>query len=391
MPAGWISLGATVVGGAMSMFGASQSNSQSRAAARAQYEQAKKLYEFDWDNTIRKYDYAQSQLDVAVQNDSNLRAYQTAQLDQQYNAEMASREYEYKNGVAAFNRSEDIFEQQIEVNAFSSNLAHEEASRFFGEQELSINFQKEGLSRDLFQALDTTSFVKAEIELNKHTALRGASTSRRKNELQYQTKLKESSFSAQKNMIEQLQNEGKAKSRGTGRSASKSIQSAMMMAGMQQAQIIENVADSTQQFKIASTAINDSMMSTINSSKIQSGKADNALYYKQQEHNQGLRELKASLDSARTQLGSDRLKINLDRQVADMRANADRMLEPTIGPEIPRPVELPPSVFIEPLRPIRPPPPVKNAPQTISAMTTFGNAISNLAGPISGISFGSSD
>ena len=371
-----LAAGSAVLG----IFGSNDSNRQAEKAASRQYEQAKKLYEFDWEQTVRKYDYAQTILGVKKQEDANLRAYKEAQLVQQYDTQNERREYEYKNRVDAFNRSEDIFEQQINVNAFSSNLAHEESNQFFLEQQISNEFQKEGLTRDLYQALDTTDFVKAELELNRHTSMRGAANKRREAEMQYQTSMKESSFSAQKNKIDQLQNEGKARSRGSGRSAGKNIQSAMMMAGMQQAQIVENIADTKQRFKIASTAINDSMMAELNSSVIQSGQADNILKYKQQEHNQGLRELKASMDSARTNLKSSRLKINLDRQVADMRANANRMLEPTIGPEIPKPPALPPTIFLEPLQPVKPPKPIKYAAQTQSAMTTFANAMGTLSG-----------
>ena len=375
-----LQVGLAVGSGILGIFGANQSNSQARAAAKAQYKQAKKLYEFDWEQTVRKYDYAQTILGVKKQEDANLRAYKEAQITQQYDSQNQRREYEYKNRVDAFNRSEDIFEQQIEVNAFSSMLAHDEANKFFEEQQIASNFSKEGLTRDLYEALDTSAFAKAEIELNKHTTIRGAANKRRDAEQQYQSKRKELAFKSQSTMIEQLQNEGKARSRGTGRSAGKNVQSAMMMAGMQQAQLVENIADSKQQFQIASTAINNSMMAELNSAVLKTGDIDTTLKFKQQEHNQGLRELKASMDSASHNRNSTRMKINLDKQVADMRANANRMLEPTIGPEIPKPPELPPTIFLEPLKPVKPPKPIKNAPQTQSAMTTFANAMGTLSG-----------
>jgi len=375
-----LQVGLAVGSGILGIFGANQSNSQARAASKAQYKQAKKLYEFDWEQTVRKYDYAQTILGVKKQEDANLRAYKEAQITQQYDSQNQRREYEYKNRVDAFNRSEDIFEQQIEVNAFSSMLAHDEANKFFEEQQIASNFSKEGLTRDLYEALDTSAFAKAEIELNKHTTIRGAANKRRDAEQQYQSKRKELAFKSQSTMIEQLQNEGKARSRGTGRSAGKNVQSAMMMAGMQQAQLVENIADSKQQFQIASTAINNSMMAELNSAVLKTGDIDTTLKFKQQEHNQGLRELKASMDSAIHNRNSTRMKINLDKQVADMRANSNRMLEPTIGPEIPKPPELPPTIFLEPLKPVKPPKPIKNAPQTQSAMTTFANAMGTLSG-----------
>lgn len=379
MPA-WIGLGVGVVSGTLGFLGAQDSNRQAKSAASAQYKQAKKIYEYDWDQTVRKYDYAQVQLGIEKENDVNLRAYKEAQLTQQYNAQNERREYEYKNRVDAFNRSEDIFQQQIGVNVVSSLMAQEEATRAFNEQQISNNFQKEGLARDLFSALDTTAFAKAEVQLNKQSSIQGAANKRREAEFQYQSQRKELGFKSQQNMIEQLKAEGSARSRGTGRSAAKNIQGAMMMAGMQQSQIVENIADSKQQFKIASTSINTSMMNDINTAELQTGQLDNSIMYKQQEYNQNLRELKASMDSARANLGATKMKINLDKQVADMRANANRMLEPSIGPEIPKPPALPPSIFLEPLKPIKPPKPVKNAAKTQSAMTSFANALGSLDG-----------
>ena len=339
----WIGLGVGVVTGTLGFLGAQDSNRQAKSAASAQYKQAKKIYEYDWDQTVRKYDYAQVQLGIEKENDVNLRAYKEAQLTQQYNAQNERREYEYKNRVDAFNRSEDIFQQQIGVNVVSSLMAQEEATRAFNEQQISNNFQKEGLARDLFSALDTTAFAKAEVQLNKQSSIQGAANKRREAEFQYQSQRKELGFKSQQNMIEQLKAEGSARARGTGRSAAKNIQGAMMMAGMQQAQIVENIADSKQQFKIASTSINTSMMNDINNAELQTGQLDNSIMYKQQEYNQNLRELKASMDSARANLGATKMKINLDKQVADMRANANRMLEPSLGPEIPKPPALPPS------------------------------------------------
>jgi len=367
------------------VMGANASRSDANDAAEKQYEQAKKLYEFDWDQTVRKYDYAQVQLGIEKEADANLRAYKEAQFTQQYNAQNERREYEYKNRVDAFNRSEDIFQQQIGVNVVSSLMAQEEATRAFNEQQISNNFQKEGLARDLFSALDTTAFAKAEVQLNKQSSIKGAANKRREAEFQYQSQRKELGFKSQQNMIEQLKAEGSARSRGTGRSAAKNIQGAMMMAGMQQAQIVENTADSKQQVKIASTSINTSMMNDINTAELQTGQLDNSIMYKQQEYNQNLRELKASMDSARANLGATKMKINLDKQVADMRANSNRMLEPSLGPEIPKPPALPPSIFLEPLKPMRPPKPIKGAANTQSAMTTFANAASGIGSTLSSV------
>lgn len=389
MAATWAAVGAisSVAGVGLGIFGANDSNKRARKAAEAQYKQAKKLYEFDWESSLRKYEYAKAAVELQRRQAENVRQYKTELAEQSWQHQNTLREYEYKNAVAAFNRSEEQFEEQIALNTLSSVIAQEEATRSFNEAQISMNFQKEGMTRDLYQALDTSAFQKADLNRERNYAIGTAANQRRRNELEYQVKSIDSAFAAQENAVKALLGEGQARARGTGRSAGKAVQSVLAAAGRSQAQIVQNMATAENQFRIQARSIDHTMVNAINVSDLQSAKIDNDIDYKRQEYNQGLRELQASMDSAKAAFKSNMMKINRDQQAADMQAHYNRLSEPSMGPEIPRPIEIPESVFLDPLKPIKPPKPVKSAPQTISAWTTAANAmagIGSIAGTVSG-------
>ena len=372
------SIGSSIFGA----FGASQSNSKANKAAEEQFEQAEELYEFDWESSLRKYEYAKAAVDLERQTSENIRTYKTELAKKAWEHQNQIREFDYVNKVKQFNRAEEQFEDQRAINTVSSILAQEESTRSFNEAQIANMFQKEDLARDLSKALNTSAFAKAEIQLQRNTAMSTASTKRRQNEFEYQTKSIDSAFKSQENTVAALMSSGAARNRGTGRSAGKAVQSVLALAGRQQAQIIQNMSSAEQQYKIQATSIDQAMVNTINNADLQIALQDNNIDYKRQEHNQRLRELKASMDSAKASFSSNMMKIDRDKQAADMQAHYKRMLEPSLGPEIPKPIELPRSIFLDPLKPVKPPEPRKYAPQTQSAWTTFANAAAGVGNAV---------
>ena len=145
------------------------------------------------------------------------------------------------------------------------------------------------------------------------------------------------------------------------------------------------MANADQMFKIQARSIDQQMINAINNADLGIAKQNNNEFFAQQQHNQSLRELQASMDSAQAAFSMNMMKINRDKQAADMQAHYNRMLEPSIGPEIPKPIELPKSIFLDPLKPVKGPEPMKTAPQTTSAFTTFAQAAAGIGDATSSI------
>ena len=382
-----ITTGLNVLGIGAGIAGNNASNSAAKKAAEDQFKQAEELYEFDWDQSLRKYNYAKTTVDVQRQSSSNIHAYKTKLAVDAWEQQNLIREYEYVNKVKQFNKSEEQFEDQMAMNYASAGIARNDANRAFTEAQMSINFDKEGLTRDLYEAMDTSAFVKAEIALKRNTAISDASSKRRQNEFEYQTKSAEQAFTAQENSVKALLGEGQARARGgSGRSKGRVIQSVLAAAGRNQAQVVQRMANAEQRFKIQATSIDQNMVSAINIADLQTAQQNSSIDFKRQAYNQNLRELNASLDSAQSSFNSNLLKIDRDKKAADMNAHYNRMLEPDIGPEIPKPIELPQSIFVDPLKPVKGPRPKKNAPQTTSAWTTFAQAAVGVGDAVKGYS-----
>lgn len=383
------SIVSSIFGIGASYAGASASNKAAEKAAKAQYEQAKELYEYDWESTLRKYEYAKAAIQLQRDQAQDVRDYKTQLAVQAWQHQNQIREYEYVNAVEAFNRSEEQFEDQRAINTVSSIIAQEEATRSFNEAKLSNSFQLESVNRELQQALNVSAFVKADIKRERNNAIETSSISRRKNELDFQMKSVDAAFKAQENTVQSLLSEGKARASGqAGRSSGKAIQSILAASGRQQAQIVQNMSNAEQQFALQARSIDHTMINAINHSDLQAAKEDNDIDFKRQEHNQNLRELQASIQSAKAAFSGNLMKIDRDKQVADMQAHYNRMVEPSLGPEIPKPLDLPQPLFLDPLPPVQGPAPVKYAPQTQSAWTTFANAargVSDVLGTVGSV------
>lgn len=90
--------------------------------------------------------------------------------------------------------------------------------------------------------------------------------------------------------------------------------------------------------------------------------------------------LAESLVSADKQYKVNLKKIQTDKYGADIAAEANRMLPPSMMPALPKPIPLPRSIFQMPQRPRKPPAPIRSSmPNTL---------ISDIGGVVSGISKG---
>lgn len=268
-------LGGIVMGGISAIGGASSQNA-ARAADQAridaQYKYDKRRYRFDWNQTQRDYRYRLGDVQNQRENqDANLR-YLEETARRNYAYDLAIRDFDYNNQVRQYNESERIY----------------------------------GLQRG-FNAL-------AEIEAY-------ASEDRR-----YQEILTGMAFDQQSMLVDLLESEGQVIARGTaGRSAAKSVATAMANYGRNQAILAE------------------------------------------------------SLLSAQRDTEAGRRQIKLDRYQADLNAESRRMLKPLQAPAPMAPLSMPRPVLLDPLKPKKPPKPIKgvNSVPGASAISVAGNFINS--------------
>lgn len=235
--------------------GASSRSSAKKAEQKRidnQYKYDQKNWKFNWDNLQREYKYRVKETGTARKNqERNLRYMEnTAVRDFQYN--LAIRDYDYKNQLRQYNESERIYGLQLGFNNQAAEMAMANEERRFNEIMNGMAFEQQDM------------------------------------------------------LVKMLEQEGEIQARGTsGRSAAKSIGSALAGYGRNQAILAE------------------------------------------------------SLLSAQRESSASRRQIGLDKYGADLNAQSRRMLKPLLAPAPMAPLKMPRATILNPLKPKKPPKPIK--------------------------------
>lgn len=139
--------------------GASADSAADRAAA-AQNKQNLQNWKYDWKQAQRNYDYNRRGLQISKKNDKALRKYEykTAKLDWEYG--MAIRDYEYRNAMRQYNKSEEIYKQQLGFNNMAAAVAFESEQRRHTDILIGQAFQQQDL---MVQTLQEQGEVQANV------------------------------------------------------------------------------------------------------------------------------------------------------------------------------------------------------------------------------------
>lgn len=267
-----VSAGFTIAGMGMSLFGGAQ---QDRAEARAidlAHKSAMRNWRYENKEAKRRYRYDKQGLDILRSNTESQLVWQEDTANRDYNYKMAIRDYDYRNQMKAYNQAEQNYKKQLGFNNLAAAQAYEEENRAFEEIKIA----------DAFQSQDM--------------------------------------------MVQNLQEEGSIAARGVaGRSAAKSMQSAIASYG-------RNIA-----------ILDESMKSA--------GK-------------QHLTNLK---------------KIDLNKLGADLAADAARMLKPEMLPPLPEPLALPRPEYQAIFKPKKTPKPIKGVASGGNFTNALTSSLSTLA------------
>lgn len=262
-------IGGLVLGGLSALSGASSQNSARRAEQQRinrQFKYDKQVDQYNWDQTLRDYNFRLTENAVSRNNQENNLRYQEETLRRNYAYDLQIRDYEYNNQVRQYNESERIYGLQRGSNAQAAQLAYSNENR------------------------------------------------------RYQELITSMAFDQQDMLVKMLQEEGQIQASGiSGRSASKTLASAMAGYGRNQAILAESL-------------------------------------------------LSASKDSA-----ASRRQIDLDRYSADLNADARRMLTPLKAPAPMAPLAMPRANILDPSKPVRGPKPIKGT-NTVPSANAFSVA-----------------
>lgn len=277
----WQLVGAAIgaIGGIFGASGQSSAQSKARAAQQKainnQYKYDLQRWEYDWAETQANYRQLVDGIGIQRANEESIGRFKDATNLQDYNYRLKIQDYEYNQQLKQYNKSEDLYKQQRGFNEMAAQIAYSSENR-----RLQETFQ-------------------------------------------------EAAFNNQDLLVQMLQQEGEQLARGiSGRSAGKTLQSAIAAYGRNQAVVAE------------------------------------------------------SLVSAERQSRSNIRNIQLNKYSSDLSAEANRMLRPDKLPDIPVPFATPRAIFQDPRMPVKPPKPIKatNTTPGGSSLPVITSAISGIAG-----------
>tara|TARA_B100000902_G_scaffold392213_1_gene444267 strand:+ start:752 stop:1813 length:1062 start_codon:yes stop_codon:yes gene_type:complete len=276
------------------------------------FQQATNDWEYNWDTAQRGYNQQIIQNATARYNQEESIGYQEATQKQAWKHQMQIREMKYNSDVAAFNKSEKLYGAQVGYNQVAANLAYENENNVTLERYTDLEFKAIAAQQDY--------------QSKKYSSQRELNTQRAK-----------SSFESQNKTIEKIQALGKARSRGTeGRSARKQVQSIKAGYGMNTAAMYDALTRTEGSFNENMAGLDASLLSS------------------KQQGAQAQMSIERSYNSAYRKIGHDQYGSNL-------RADAQRLSMPTMGPALPKPLEMPRAIINDPMLPINSKAPVKGA------------------------------
>lgn len=271
-----LGIGASVASSVASNNQTAQQRSDNDRALDQQFEQDKKAYDFNWEQSLREYQHTLDSINIKRAEEETVGRLKDQMALDQYNYNLAIRDFDYNNSMRQFNESERIYGKQLSFNQLAAQQAAQAENNKLRETVMSTAFENQDM------------------------------------------------------MIELLQQEGMIQARGVaGKSVDRLLQSAMGQFGRNQAVLAE------------------------------------------------------SLVSAKRQTNRNLERIGLERYGADLAAEANRMLKPIKGPDIPVPYKTPRATFLDPIMPQKGPAPVRGV-NTAPRSSSLGVIASGLSATVSG-------
>ena len=385
------------------------------------HEQAMNNYEYDWDQTQRRYTHQILQNENQRRDMANQHAYQTAQHEQQWMYANALQEQEYNSQMAAYNKSERLYEHQVDMNQIAADMAIEAQRAQTSErfQQLAFEATKAistfGKDRTDLAVQDATADLKfagqkADLALQGQTVdldIYGKRTaaSRKKQELTIgeQTKRGITALQSVEDAVKGMQALGKAKARGqAGRSAEKQYQSLLAQQSRLQAakayqlnrtdlatRLAVNGVDQTMREQevgaaIAHTKIGVAGIQAEAGYDLSKEGIKAATTHVNEMFDIGVDERDATSLSIEGAHNRSLRKIDHDQYAANVAADFNRMSKPGMGVPIPKPLEIPMATIMDPLLPVKGKEPVWGA--NMGAASSAGS--SGGGGPTAGGALG---
>ena len=363
------------------IFGGVKADNDNSKAIEAQYEYDMEMYEFDLEERDRLYDYTMDQTDIVRNNTENNINFQEQTSLQSWKFEEEMSIANYNAQVDAYNKSERVFERQVDYNATAADIAYQQNQNQLQERRIKAGFDLERIDQTLNQALAKSSYAKAGIENKLDGQRKQTGLSKALKGVQYRSQEAEIANKIEDSRSKGQADKGRLMARGqSGNSVRKGANSIMQQVGTQQARLLDSLTRFDSQYKLGVMKDSQALANFTQDSKIQINQINTMSEYDQMTADRGRREVDESVKSAERAFNSNNLKIANDLFGANLKADAARRSKPGERVAIPKPLELPRPDIQDPYKPGDPPEPIKGVKSNVNTINAIGAGLQNLAG-----------
>ena len=283
---------------------------------RKQYEYDLKRHKYDWQEMQDDYQFKKDTYDMQLWNQEQNIDYKEQMAIEEYNHQLAMRDFDYNNQIAAYNASVESYHKQLDYNNLAHEITSSDNTRVFNEKLTAIGFQNEETINKLNDAVEDFGLNVRELDQAKKAKdaeLAGKSQELGRKEM--------TAAGAQAAMGQ------------SGRSARKNMQTQIAAFGQQQALLVETL-----------TREGASMGLAWDKQNAQLGRVTTATEL-------GQRQLQESMKSAGSQYESDIQHAAMQKYSADIQAESAIAPEPQQPPVAPAPLQLPRPKSLAPQEP----------------------------------------
>ena len=146
------------------LIGGVQADNAADEAIEAQYEYDMQMWEYDKDERDKLYDFTLDQTNIARNNSNNNIAYQEELLVNDWKFKESLSIREHNNQIAAFNKSEKVFGQQVNYNQLAADQAYQENILQLQERTIKGEFDLMKLESQLRAKINDSKYEKADLE-----------------------------------------------------------------------------------------------------------------------------------------------------------------------------------------------------------------------------------
>ena len=316
----------------------------------AQHDFALLREQHDWDqlNDAAK-DKLVRNIITRYKQEENLRYKEQGMIDK-YNYENAMREHRFNTEMEAYNRSERLYEKQVNYNMMQAKLSYEAEANVTHDRYMKLAFDTAKYASKHSQAQ-----YKAE---QQHGML----------QMQRDSKRADIGFSLTDMYVKKLQAKGQIAAKGqAGRSTEKQIQSVIAEEGRAHAGMLDKLTRSDEMFNAQLYGV------------------DNAIRYENYNYSVTQDELAETKNSITKRYNTRLKQIEHREYGANLQAESRRRIKPKLGPAIPVPRALPRGIVLDQPPLVRGPKPIKGGVYTGPTGGGGGSTTGAIIGAVGGL------